>query len=96
MTQDLAIAAFKKQLLKQPIQSIAKESGKLIPFAGSAVAASVSAGMLEPPDGLWRSNWQKKLGTDISTDNTFSHAPDSFYFYNEKDDEYIDIFPPFC
>lgn len=44
----------------------------------------------------WQGNWQKKLGTDISTDKAFSHAPDSFYLYNEKDDEYIDSSPLFC
>lgn len=62
MTQDLAIAAFKKQLLKQPIQSIAKESGKLIPFAGSAVAASVSAGMLEAAGWTMAEQLAKEAG----------------------------------
>ncbi len=45
--KSLAIAAMKRTLLKQPIRVIAKELGKLVPFAGSVFAASISAGMVE-------------------------------------------------
>ncbi len=47
VAKNMAIAALKQQLLKQPIKSIAKEIGKVIPFIGQAAAASVSVAMLE-------------------------------------------------
>jgi len=47
VARNLAITALKKQVLKTPIKSIAKELGKFIPFAGQVVAAGVSAAMLE-------------------------------------------------
>ena len=62
VAQNLAIAALKKKLLEQPIKSIAKELGKLIPFAGSAVAASVSAGMLEAAGWTMAEQLAKEAG----------------------------------
>ena len=47
VAKNLAIVALKREVLKQPLKSIAKELGKLIPIAGSAFAVAVSAGMLE-------------------------------------------------
>lgn len=47
VAESLAINALKQEVLKQPIKSIAKELAKIVPFAGSAFAASISFGMLE-------------------------------------------------
>ena len=47
VAKNMAISALKKQLLKQPIKSAVKELGKIIPFAGSLVASTVSVAMLE-------------------------------------------------
>lgn len=43
----MAIAVLKKQILKQPLKYIGKELGKLVPWGGQAVAAVVSAGLVE-------------------------------------------------
>ncbi|MBQ2628154.1 MAG: hypothetical protein IJG13_00605 [Kiritimatiellae bacterium] len=43
----MAVDALKKTLLKQPLKVITKELGKLVPFLGSAFAATVSAGLIE-------------------------------------------------
>ena len=43
----MAVDALKKTLLKQPIKVITKELGKILPFFGSAFAATVSAGLVE-------------------------------------------------
>ena len=47
VAKNLAIAALKRTALKQPIKTIGKEVGKLIPVVGSYFAATVSVGMLE-------------------------------------------------
>lgn len=47
VAKNLAIAALKRTALKQPIKTIGKEVGKLIPGVGSYFAAIVSVGMLE-------------------------------------------------
>ena len=47
VARNLAISALKRTVLKQPIKTIGKEVGKLIPFVGSYFAATVSVGMLE-------------------------------------------------
>lgn len=43
----MAVAALKKQFLKQPLKYIGKELGKLVPWGGQAAAAVVSAGLVE-------------------------------------------------
>ena len=43
----MAIDALKKTLLKQPVKVIAKELSKIIPFFGSAFAATVSVGLAD-------------------------------------------------
>ncbi len=43
----MAVDAIKKQFLKQPLKYVCKELGKLLPWAGQAVAAVVSAGLVE-------------------------------------------------
>ena len=43
----MAMAALKKQFLKQPLKYIGKELGKLVPWGGQAAAAVVSAGLVE-------------------------------------------------
>lgn len=43
----MAVAALKKQFFKQPLKYIGKELGKLVPWGGQAVAAVVSAGLVE-------------------------------------------------
>ena len=53
----------------------------------------------KPPDGLWQSNWQKKLNTNIPRYKTTlycSCAKSPFTFYNKKNDKYVDIIFPFC
>ena len=47
VAKSMAIAAIKRQLLKQPIKSISKEFLKVVPWVGQAVAASISVAMLE-------------------------------------------------
>ncbi len=43
----MAVDALKKTLLKQPLKVITKELGKIVPFLGSAFAATVSVGLVE-------------------------------------------------
>lgn len=47
VARNLAIAALKRQVLKQPIKMVAKELSKLIPYLGQVVAPTVSVAMLE-------------------------------------------------
>lgn len=47
VAKNIAIAALKKTLLKQPIKTLTKELSKLIPFAGPVISSSVSVAMLE-------------------------------------------------
>jgi len=43
----LVVATLKRVLMKQPIKALGKEFCKLIPFAGQALAASISIGIAE-------------------------------------------------
>lgn len=43
----MAVDAIKKTMLRQPVKVIGKELSKLIPFAGSIFAATVSVGLVE-------------------------------------------------
>ena len=47
VAKNMAIAAIKNTMLKQPIKSAAKELSKFIPILGQIVAPSVSVVMLE-------------------------------------------------
>lgn len=47
VARNLVITALKKQVLKQPLKTIAKETSKYIPFIGGAISAGFSAAMLE-------------------------------------------------
>lgn len=47
VAESLAIAAIRRQVLKQPVKYLAKELSKLIPGLGQLVAPAVSAAMLE-------------------------------------------------
>ncbi len=47
VAKNIATAALKRTILKQPIKMAAKELSKLIPGLGQIVAPSVSVGMLE-------------------------------------------------
>lgn len=47
VAKNIATAALKRTVLKQPIKMVAKELSKLIPGLGQIVAPSVSVGMLE-------------------------------------------------
>lgn len=47
VAKNIAIAALKRTVLKQPIKTVAKELSKLIPGVGQVVAPSISLGMLE-------------------------------------------------
>lgn len=47
VAESLAIAAIKKEVLKQPIKVLAKEASKLVPGLGQVVAPAVSVAMLE-------------------------------------------------
>ena len=47
VAKNMAIAAIKNTMLKQPIKSAAKELSKIIPFLGQIVAPSISVVMLE-------------------------------------------------
>lgn len=43
----MAVEALRKTLLQQPLKFVGKELGKLVPFFGTALAATVSAGLVE-------------------------------------------------
>ena len=43
----MAVEALRKTVLRQPLKVIGKELSKLIPFLGSAFAATVSVGLVE-------------------------------------------------
>ena len=60
VAKNMAIAALKKTLLKQPIKTITKELAKLIPFAGQVVASSVSVAMLESAGWVMASELAEK------------------------------------
>lgn len=47
VAKNVAVAALKKTVLKQPIKTFTKEVSKLIPFLGQFVAPTISLGMLE-------------------------------------------------
>lgn len=47
VARNMAISAIKSQMLKQPLKTITKEVTKVIPILGSAVASTISVGMLE-------------------------------------------------
>ncbi|WP_029409307.1 hypothetical protein, partial [Treponema pedis] len=47
VAQNIAIAALKRTVLKQPLKTVAKELSKLIPGLGQVVAPAVSVAMLE-------------------------------------------------
>ena len=47
VAKNLAIAAIKKEILKQPIKTLTKEISKMIPFLEQMVAPSISVTMLE-------------------------------------------------
>lgn len=47
VAKNIAVAALKRTVLKQPLKTIAKEASKLIPGLGQVVAPAVSVGMLE-------------------------------------------------
>ena len=47
ITENVAVAALKRTVLKQPIKTLAKEASKLIPGLGQVVAPTISIGMLE-------------------------------------------------
>lgn len=47
VAKNVAVAALKRTVLKQPLKTIAKEASKLIPGLGQVVAPAVSVGMLE-------------------------------------------------
>lgn len=47
VAKNMAIAAIKSTMLKQPIKTMAKEMSKIIPFLGQIVAPSISVAMLE-------------------------------------------------
>lgn len=47
VAKNIAVAALKRTVLKQPIKTVAKELSKLIPGLGQIVAPSVSVVMLE-------------------------------------------------
>lgn len=60
VAKNMAIAALKKTLLKQPIKTITKELAKLIPFGGQVVASSVSVAMLESAGWVMASELAEK------------------------------------
>ncbi len=45
--KSVALTAFKRQVLKQPLKYAAKELSKLIPFAGSALSGVASVALIE-------------------------------------------------
>ena len=47
VAKNMAIAAIKQTMLKQPIKTLAKEASKIIPFFFFFVAPSISVAMLE-------------------------------------------------
>lgn len=47
VAKNVAVAALKRTVLKQPIKTLAKEASKLIPGLGQVVAPTISIGMLE-------------------------------------------------
>lgn len=47
VAKNMAIAAIKSTMLKQPIKTLAKEMSKIVPFLGQIVAPSISVAMLE-------------------------------------------------
>lgn len=47
VAKNVAVAAIKQKVLKNPIKTAAKELSRLIPILGQIVAPSISVGMLE-------------------------------------------------
>lgn len=47
VAKNIAIASLKRQVMKHPIKVVTKEVAKFVPWAGSALSASVSVVMLE-------------------------------------------------
>ncbi len=47
VARNLAIAALKRQVLKQPLKSVAKSASKYVPIVGPAISAGFSVAMLE-------------------------------------------------
>lgn len=47
VAKNMAINAIKKNMLKNPIKTVAKELSKIVPFGGQIVSSSISVAMLE-------------------------------------------------
>lgn len=60
VAKGMAISAIKSTMLKQPLKTLGKELGKLIPFLGSIVAPAVSVGMLEAAGWVLAEELDKK------------------------------------
>lgn len=45
--EGMAMAAVKRELLKRPVRTLARELGKLVPFLGPAVAPAMAVGFVE-------------------------------------------------
>lgn len=58
----MAVAALKRTALKQPIKVITKELAKLVPFAGQAFAATMSAALAEATGWALANDMDAKFG----------------------------------
>jgi uncharacterized protein (DUF697 family) len=56
----IAVATFRRVLLKQPIRAIGKELCKLIPFAGQALSAGISVGIAEATGWSMANDFDKR------------------------------------
>ena len=56
----MAVEALRKTLLRQPLKVIGKELSKLVPFLGSAFAATVSVGLVEAAGWSLVSEFERK------------------------------------
>lgn len=60
VAKNMAIAAIKRTMLKQPIKTITKELSKIVPFLGQIVAPSISVAMLESAGWLLAKEMDQK------------------------------------
>ncbi len=60
VAKGMAVNAIKATMLRQPLKTVAKELGKLVPFLGSIVAPAVSVGMLESAGWILAEELDKK------------------------------------
>lgn len=61
VAQNMALLALKRKIMEQPVKAVVKELSKLIPWAGSAVSATISVAMLESAGWILASDLEKEV-----------------------------------